>query len=78
MQVLNKHGDLHQVGAEAMAAKQCAECGADTDTAQHIIEEWFVRERRTLKDAIGADLSPTALVSTAKKEEPQSLTSAKK
>ena len=56
----------------------CAECGADTDTAQHIIEEWFVRERRTLKDAIGADLSPTALVSTAKKEEPQSLTSAKK
>ena len=65
-QILTGHGCfgeyLKRIGAEATAI--CHHCGADTDTAQHTLEECevFETQRSNLRAAIGPNISPAGLI----------------
>jgi hypothetical protein len=66
VQVLTGHGCfgryLHRIGREP--SPQCHECGADEETAQHVLEQclaWSV-QRQSLINILGVDLSLPAVV----------------
>ena len=53
---------LHRIGAEETPA--CQECGAEVDSAQHILEVCprFQEQWQVLKDTVGSDTSLTVIV----------------
>ena len=60
---------LHRIGAVETPA--CQECGAEVDSAQHVLEVCprFQEQRQVLKDTIGTDTSLTVIIGVLVEEE---------